>query len=101
MASHAGARMVTLDPDGPDFRTSLADCRIALCLAHGIALEDIDPGLGWNISEAGYRSVRDTWTDTAATGDYFMRVPFDQVREIWRHLRPDLIHDWPEWGRAS
>lgn len=96
--THACVRIITLPPATPDYRTALADRRIALGAARGIDLDDLDPGLGWDLSDRAYRTVRDRWAGLAAEADPFARDGYNRVRAYWRERRPDLAHDWPEWG---
>lgn len=81
-----------------DARTSMADARTALCLASGVALEDIDPSSGYDYSAAAYEDVRASWrwhvgqhglTDWTAER-------LAQVYAKWAARRPDLAvgDDW-------
>jgi len=45
----------------PDQRTSMADARIAYCLARGVDMDDIDPASGYDRSRRAYESVRASW----------------------------------------
>jgi len=98
----ACTRLLTL-PAGPDRRTSLADCRIALCLARGVPVDDIDPAQGYDLSDRAYKAVRDRWLEEAAAAPEsdWLRVNYEQVREKWADRRPDLAGDWPEWAAVS
>jgi hypothetical protein len=44
-----------------DKRTSLADARIALLIARGVAMDDIDPSMGRDYSRAHYDACRRDW----------------------------------------
>jgi hypothetical protein len=102
----AAARLVTADRTGPDARTSLADCRIALAIARGRDLDDIHPSSGHDLSPAAYRLVRNRWQEEAARPGYggWIAAQHHQVRTRWTFLRPELARDWPEenpWPPAS
>lgn len=45
----------------PDRRTYLADARIALCLARGVNMDDIDPASGCDYSRRAYAAARASW----------------------------------------
>ncbi|WNI19204.1 hypothetical protein [Actinacidiphila sp. ITFR-21] len=49
------------DSADPDRRTSTADSRIALNIARGVDMNDIDPASGCNYSRAHYDSCRRDW----------------------------------------
>lgn len=97
-ARHATTRLVALNPDTEDWATALADCRIALSLASGVAIDDIDPSLGFNISDAAYRTVRAQWAEIADRASYYDRGKYERTAALWRRYRPDLAADWPAWG---
>lgn len=90
-----------------DRRTSMADARIALCLAYGVALEDIDPASGYDYSAASYGHVRASWQGLArmhGLSRFFDGPVLDRVIARWRARRPDLVvDDWvgpkEEWAR--
>jgi hypothetical protein len=96
-ARRAAARMMSVSQHDPDRLTSLADCRIALCIAADASLADIDPAQGWDLSDRAYRTVRDRWADIAREGSTAERAPWAKARATWARLRPDLIDDWPQW----
>lgn len=97
----ACARMVSLPSSGEDYRTSLADCRVAIAAARGTDLDDVHPAQGWDLSERGYRVARDSWAPLASRASEYNRADYEKAREIWRTYRPDLVGDWPEWGGAK
>jgi len=90
-----------------DRKTAHADCLIALNIAAGVAIDDIDPSMGWNKSTRAYRTVRGEWTDALKTLPELFedaaganQQGYTNARAIWARLRPDLIHDWPQWAGA-
>ncbi|NUU20956.1 MAG: hypothetical protein HOV68_05480 [Streptomycetaceae bacterium] len=77
---------------GPDMAASRADARIALCIERGVALDDIDPSLGYDHSERAYASVRGQHVDRLASrpGDCWVVRDALQAYFAWRRARPDL-----------
>ncbi len=95
-----------------DHATSMADARIALCLAKGIAPEDIDPASGYDLSRDAYERSRASWQYHA---EHFgltdwTRAGIAQAYATWVERRPQyangddwfagiradaLIEDWP------
>jgi hypothetical protein len=63
---HAAALLMSFARDdgdpvtAADRRTSMADARAALCLAHGVDPADITP-LGYDHTPAAYERVRESW----------------------------------------
>lgn len=99
--TRATARMMAIPRDAEDRLTSLADCRIALCIATGVDPDDIHPAQGWDLSERAYRHVRNSWARfIAESNSTHYRSSWAEVREDWRRYRPDLIDDWPAWDDA-
>jgi len=98
----ACARLLTT-PKGPDRRTSLADCRAAICIARGVPVEEIDPAQGYDLSDRAYRAVRDRWLEEAAAqpDSDWMQTNFRKAREGWARRRLDLIDGWPTWADAT
>ena len=45
-----------------DVRAALADARTALCIARGVALDEIDPASGHDLSRAAYEAAFDWWS---------------------------------------
>lgn len=77
-----------------DARTSLADARAALCLAVGVADEDIT-SLGYHVGRAAYERSRASWQLL------YRDDPSDWVlkhagisRANWLHRRPEWDDDW-------
>lgn len=80
---------------GPDMPTSRADARIALCIARGVPLDDIDPALGYDTSERAYQHVRSLhvrnlkeWPDSDQAVRYAR-----EAHASWLRRRPDLAVD--------
>lgn len=85
--------------DDPDQRTSMADARIALCLARGTAMGDIDPASGYDYSPRAYHSVRDSWIRYIKFDgfcDSYDAQPLARAVENWQARRPELAagDDW-------
>jgi hypothetical protein len=80
---------------GPDMPTSRADARIALCIASGVPLDDIDPALGYDISERAYQHVRSLYARELAEwpdSDEVVRYA-KEAHASWQRHRPDLAAD--------
>lgn len=88
------------DSADPDQRTSMADSRIALNIARGVDMDDIDPSNGYDYSRAAYDSCRDSWvwnikqhgfSDFYGDGDRIAAA-----RANWAARRPDFTagDDW-------
>lgn len=77
-----------------DRHTSLADARAGICLAAGVALDDIDPASGYDISEQAYRRVRQSWVTTIMlhgwSGECRPESELPGVLASWTRRRPDL-----------
>lgn len=83
---------------GPDMATSRADARIALCIASGIPLEDIDASLGYNRSETSYHDIRGQHVARLredADNPWYIRDA-EAAYASWKRMRPDLTEgdDW-------
>lgn len=99
--SRASVRLLSIPRDAEDRITSLADCRIALCIAKGVDMDDIHPAGGWDYSDRAYRHVRDSWARFIAEAtSTHSRPAWAEAQEIWRRHRPDLIGDWPDWAEG-
>jgi hypothetical protein len=100
LARRACIRLLLTSPTGPDRRTSVADSRIALCIAREVPIDEIDPAQGYDLSERAYRSVRDRWLEEAAAepDSNWTRRNYRQARERWIDWRPTTVSDWPEWA---
>lgn len=94
--TRAAMAMFSLAENAPDRRTTLADLRIALCLEIGVAIEDIAPASGHNISRRSYENIRAQWQDVMACDpdSEWCRRSYDQVRRTWLRHRPEWTDDW-------
>ncbi|MFD9190322.1 hypothetical protein ACFWCA_19090 [Streptomyces phaeochromogenes] len=89
--------LILRNPPTGDARTALADANIALSIAAGAPLDDIDPATGDNLSRQAYARQRDSWrTFIRDFGlDQYTRPGYEGAREYWANVRPAYIHDWP------
>lgn len=93
---HYGALIVTTDLSAPDAQTTLADLRAALCIASGVALDDIDPGLGYDMSRRSFDASRTAWEQGLFGLDcHRMRTGFERATAYWQARRPEWMADWP------
>jgi len=97
----AAARPPTGDPVADaDHATVMADLRAAVCLAAGVAPEDIGPG-GYDYSAAGFARVRASWLRHI---EMFGLGLFDEnpekVLADWSQVRPEFTagEDWRAEG---
>lgn len=100
----AVARLQTIPSDAPDRRTSLADARVALCLARGVDVDDIHPASGHNLSFAAYERSRQSWlTLIADNGGWtdWTRARCAEAGERWRRRRPEYLDKLPWPGGAA
>lgn len=93
------AALVTAD--GDDVQTTRADLRAAVCLARGVAIDDVCPSKGYDLSDRAFTAVRDSWAELlgAHRPSDWTYARHDEARAFWANARPDLIHDWPEVER--
>ncbi|WP_372407235.1 hypothetical protein [Streptomyces luteireticuli] len=92
--------------DIPDHATSMADARIALCIASGVALEDIDPASGYDRSRHSYDRVRSSWIDSMrqhGISPYYDVPRMEKVYTRWAEKRPEFTagDDWLTAGREA
>jgi hypothetical protein len=85
--------------DGVEQRTSMNDARMALCIAMGVDLEDIDPSTGHDISRASYESSRASWVRHVAQfgwSDFYDGPVLAEAVERWTARRPQFTagDDW-------
>lgn len=90
----------------PDKRTSMADARIAYCIARGVALDDIDPTTGYDYSRDAYDSCRHSWVWNIKQHGFSESYDGAALRRAianWTAHRPDFIEgdDWLASGRAA
>jgi hypothetical protein len=81
-----------------DRETSMVDARIALCVAEGIAIDDIDPASGYSLSRKSYESVRQSWRYTIREHGWSecYRRDLEEVLAYWAARRPEFTEgdDW-------
>ena len=76
-----------------DRMTSLYDARIALCIAQGNALDDIDPSSGLSMSRESYERVRQSWRNQAKQPGWceYLRPDLEKAIAFWAERRPEFI----------
>lgn len=81
-----------------DRGTSLADARIALCVAQGNAIDDIDPASGYSLSRESYERARQSWRNQAKQPGWseYLRPDLEQAIAYWAERRPEFTEgdDW-------
>lgn len=81
-----------------DRETSLADARIALCVAQGNALDDIDPASGYSLIRESYERVRQSWRNQAKQPGWSesLRPALEKALAFWSERRPEFTEgdDW-------
>lgn len=87
------------DSDDPDQRTSMSDARIFLCVARGVAMDDIDPASGYNYSRRAYDRCRQSWVSNIkyhGLSNLYEGVAFKRAIANWTAHRPGFIagDDW-------
>lgn len=87
------------DSTSPDRRTSMADARIALCIARGVDLDDIDPASGYNRSRDAYDRCRESWISNIRFHGFSHAFDGEGLRRAvatWTAHRPNFIasDDW-------
>jgi hypothetical protein len=83
--------------------TSLADARIALCVAQGVAFDDIDPSSGRSMSHSSFKAVRHSWISSMryhGFNDEYEREPLDKALAFWAERRPQYL-DGDDWLAAG
>lgn len=106
MAKEARLRMMRLTRqrdtlktvEGVEQRTSMNDARIALCIALGRDLDDIDATSGHDLSREAYENVRASWRwniQMHGWNDWYQRG-VDEALARWRERRPDFV-DGDDW----
>lgn len=91
------------DSSDLDVRTSMADARMALCVARGVDLDDIDPTTGYNYSRTTYDRVRQSWVSNIKYHGFSDSYDGDSLRRAvadWTASRPDFIAD-DDWLAAA
>lgn len=91
-----------LDPAERALRAEAKDtARMALCFARGVALEDIDPVHGYDLSRAAYDRSRKSWWRLVADDGGEIRgwvaEHMATARADWLRRRPEYVQpgDWP------
>lgn len=89
-----------------DRRTSLADAQIALCVARGVALDDIDSFSGYSMSRSAYDAARHSWISLIkfhGFNDDYDQQPLDKALAWWAERRPQYLagDDWLAAGMAA
>lgn len=105
---HTAAALIRhyADDTDPDKRTSMADSRIALCIARGVHMDDIDPASGYDYSRTAYDSTRHSWVwniKQHGFNDIYDGPALTRHIANWTAHRPDYIagDDWLAAGKAA
>ncbi|WP_405673185.1 hypothetical protein [Streptomyces sp. NBC_01530] len=87
--------------EGVEQRTSMNDARIALCVAMGRSLDDIDATSGHDLSRESYESVRKSWRWNIQMHDWdeWYERGLAEALTWWRERRPEFVDgdDWDDW----
>lgn len=86
---------------GVEQRTSVNDARIALCIALGVDVDDIDPTSGCDLTRGAYENVRHSWRwniQMHGWNDWWERN-LNEALAWWRERRPEFVDgdDWDDW----
>lgn len=89
-----------------DYRTSMADARIALCVAMGNTFDDIDPTSGYSTSRTSYDNARTSWIRSIKSHGFnamYEEAPLAKARAFWAERRPQYLvgDDWLAAGLAA
>lgn len=79
-----------------DRLTSMADARAGVCIAAGVAIEDIDPATGYDHSRRSYEAVRASWVDLIrqhGASEFHELRDIEEVRTYWAQKRPQFVED--------
>lgn len=68
-----------------------AQLRRELCLARGVAPDDIDPDTGHDLSRRAFEQVRAEWRDLVrgSTWNDYLAADYRQARAQWEQRRPE------------
>ena len=87
--------------DGVEQRTSVNDARIALCIAAGVPLDDIDPTSGSNLTRKAYEATRHSyrWNIEMHGWNEWWERNLNESLAWWQERRPEFVDgdDWKEW----
>src|SRR5882757_8919452 len=86
-----------------DQRTSMSDARIALCIALGVDMDDIDPASGYNYSRSAYDRARQSWVVNIRDhgfSDFYEGAALTRAIANWTTHQPDFI-DGDDWLKAA
>lgn len=91
---------------GVETRTDMDDARIALCVAAGVDLDDIDPSSGHNMSREAYGRSRESWVDHIAMfgySDFYDEPHLTKALDRWTAWNPAFTDgdDWLKAGREA
>lgn len=91
---------------GVEQRTSMDDARIALCVATGVDLDDINPSSGHDMSRRAYESSRKSWVGHIAMFGYseFYDGPhLAKALDNWTAWNPEYTDgdDWLKVGSEA
>ncbi|MCQ8831814.1 hypothetical protein [Streptomyces malaysiensis] len=88
------ARVITSDPVAEaDRHGAMADARIALCIANGVAIDDIDPSSGYDLSRRAYDEVRQSWREMVEQhgfNELYDRPRYEKAHAFWVERRPEF-----------
>lgn len=87
--------------EGVEQRTSVYDARIALAIAAGLDLDDIDPTCGSSLTRQAYEAVRHSWRwniQMHGFNEWYERN-LNEALTWWRERRPEYVDrdDWDDW----
>lgn len=87
--------------EGVEQRTSVNDARIALCIAAGVELDDIDPASGSALTRQAYENFRHSWRwniQMHGWNEWYERN-LNESLAWWRERRPSFVagDDWDDW----
>jgi hypothetical protein len=106
MGTAATLRLMRVcQPGVPDWETSRADARTAVCLAFGVHPDDVD-SLGYDRTPRAYRDVRRSWVSHIEQFGWNAYHKPDEITGIvadWAVYLPDLTagDDWLADGTAA
>ncbi|WP_097865883.1 hypothetical protein [Streptomyces sp. rh34] len=106
MSHHEQQAMGWTPEQVADHRTSMADARIALCIAIGNTVNDIDPASGYSTSRTSYDNARNSWIRLIKSHGFsamYEQAPLTQARAFWAERRPQYLagDDWLAAGLVA